>query len=61
MPELHDKFVLFDKWCSKCQHYDKEENEEPCDHCLEEPINTDSHKPVLFTQKEEEENNEQTQ
>lgn len=58
MPELHDKFVLFNKWCKHCVHSEKKENEEPCDHCLEEPINTDSHKPVLFKQKDNEEQEE---
>ena len=48
MVELHDKFVCFKKYCAMCVHKDTPETEDPCDHCLEEPINTDSHKPHKF-------------
>lgn len=42
-------------WCKECIH----ENEKPdhyiCSACLDEPANIDSHKPVLFKQKEKKE------
>ena len=42
-----DKFVFF-QYCKFCEHKNKEENEEPCDYCLENPVNTDSHRPIKF-------------
>lgn len=41
-----EKIVAFDIWCPKCKHRDKKENQQPCDDCLAEPVNVDSHKPV---------------
>ena len=39
-------FVRFDKYCKTCKHEKLEENEPPCDECLEHPVNLHSHKPV---------------
>ena len=36
------------QWCKKCKHFAKLDTEEPCDDCLNEFTNTDSHKPVYF-------------
>ena len=47
--EFEEKIVEFDKWCSKCKHYELSESEEPCFHCLENPVNSYSHRPVRFT------------
>lgn len=44
--------VYFDKYCKLCEYRDKKENEDPCDACLSEPVNTNCHKPVLFKEKE---------
>lgn len=48
---MGEKIVEFDKWCSKCEHENKNENESPCDICLSEPVNTDSRKPVCFKER----------
>lgn len=32
-------FVRFDKYCKTCKHEKLEENEPPCDECLEHPVN----------------------
>lgn len=40
------KEVFFQDWCYRCKHWSKDENEEPCDECLSEPGNEDSHKPT---------------
>ena len=48
-----DKEVYFDQYCSKCKHKEKKEDEDPCYACLAEPVNTYSHKPVYFTEKEQ--------
>ena len=31
-------FVRFDKYCKTCKHEKLEENEPPCDECLEHPL-----------------------
>lgn len=41
-------FVRFDKYCKTCKHEKLEENEPPCDECLEHPVNLHSHKPVCY-------------
>lgn len=42
------KIVEFEKWCPKCIHFDKPENEEPCWECLTNATNEDSHRPINF-------------
>ena len=46
------KEVYFDQYCKSCKHKDLKETEEPCDECLSEPTNLDSHKPVRYDKKE---------
>lgn len=46
------KEVYFDVYCSKCQHKDTNETEEPCNECLAQGFNLDSHKPVYFKEEE---------
>ena len=41
-------FVRLDKYCKTCKHEKLEENEPPCDECLEHPVNLHSHKPVCY-------------
>lgn len=43
---LHE--VDFHEWCPKCEHFKLEEHEDPCHDCLNEPVNDDSRKPVMF-------------
>lgn len=43
-----EKLVQYDKFCEKCKHFKTDEVDEPCDECLAEPTNDDSHKPVYF-------------
>jgi len=40
------KEVFFDVYCPTCRFYGKAEEDSPCDDCLDEPVNTNSHKPV---------------
>lgn len=42
------KEVLFDKYCPICKHTNKKEDEEPCDRCLDAPLNLHSEKPIEF-------------
>ena len=60
-----DKIVDFKKYCKTCKHYDQKEWEDPCNGCLDTPVNQHSHKPVNYEEdaervkKEEEEAKEQ--
>ena len=45
------KEVYFDKYCKTCKHEKLKEEADPCDECLENPVNTDSHKPVRWEEK----------
>lgn len=51
MDELY-KEVYFDKYCCDCKHKDVKDHEDPCDECLNEPVNLHSHKPVNFAEKD---------
>lgn len=44
--------VRFDEYCKKCEHEKKQENETPCDKCLDEPVNDNTSKPKMFKEKE---------
>lgn len=46
------KEVYFDQYCKTCQYKDVDESEDPCDECLNEPVNSYSHKPVNYEEKE---------
>lgn len=46
------KEVYFGEYCKNCKYWEKKENEEPCDECLENPVNLYSHKPVNYKEKE---------
>ena len=48
MADEHYKEVLFWKFCKKCKHSRKKENEEPCASCLEDHHNPNSHRPTFF-------------
>ena len=45
------KEVYFDQYCSRCLFEKKPEDEDPCNECLYNPGNEDSHKPVNFKKK----------
>lgn len=48
----HLKEVMFEIWCPKCKHRSKLEVEEPCDECLDWPVNEDSTKPIKWEERE---------
>ena len=54
MPTIDNEYkeVYFHLYCEKCKHWEKSSTEEPCDHCLDNPINIHSHKPVDFKEKD---------
>lgn len=50
--EIKNKIVRFDKYCPKCEYYDLDEGEDPCNECLYSPANQNSQKPINFKEKE---------
>lgn len=51
MPQVSDyeyKEVYYHQYCKLCKHKDVKDIEEPCNECLDNPINQHSHKPVKF-------------
>lgn len=47
------KEVYFDQYCKTCKHEKTKEEDDPCDECLNEPVNLFSHKPAKWTKKGE--------
>lgn len=55
--ELKEHFVDFNKYCPSCKYRDLEKNDnqqepEPCNECLTEPVNLYSTKPVKYKKDE---------
>jgi hypothetical protein len=45
------KEVFYHPYCSKCEHEEKEETEEPCFDCLNHPVNEWTHVPARYEEK----------
>lgn len=45
------KEVDFHKYCKTCKYSKNKDTDEPCDECLENPVNTNSHRPVFWKHK----------
>lgn len=45
------KEVHFDQYCKTCEHEKLKETDDPCDECLNNPVNLYSHKPVMYEEK----------
>lgn len=43
-----EKEVLFHLFCPKCEYWETDQNEEPCESCLDETTNYYSVKPVKY-------------
>lgn len=54
--EIIDKFVDFATYCPTCKFKDCKDDEgyEPCNSCLNEPVNTNSQKPVKYKSEDDE-------
>lgn len=48
METNREKLVQFENRCKSCKHVKESATEDPCDECLSNPTNTDSHKPVRW-------------
>lgn len=47
------KEIFFVEWCPKCKHASLDEGQDPCFDCLRVPARDNSHKPVMFEEKEQ--------
>ena len=45
------KEVYFHKYCRTCKYFRTEEDKDPCNECLNEPVNEYSHKPVNYVER----------
>lgn len=45
---MADKIVYYNEYCKSCKHKNLPEWEDPCDACLTQPVNEDSHRPVMW-------------
>lgn len=48
MDDEQYKEVYFHNYCKDCKYKNVDDMDEPCNECLEEPINLYSHKPVKW-------------
>ena len=46
------KEVFFFAYCERCEFSELPAHEDPCDLCLANPANEDSHKPLYFKEME---------
>ena len=46
--ESNTKEVYYHEYCPKCEHYEVEGYQEPCNECLAQSYNYNSHKPINF-------------
>jgi hypothetical protein len=46
------KEVIFHEYCPKCQYWARGEHEDPCEDCIAQPWNENSHKPIGFKEVE---------
>jgi len=53
---MAEKIVEFYKWCSKCEHRNVAEAEEPCNECLTYPVNYDSKRPINYKEAKNDKN-----
>lgn len=50
--ELVEKIIDFDKYCKTCKHCDVVGYEDPCNDCLDNPVNNNSKKPIHYEEDE---------
>lgn len=48
----NQKEVFFHEYCKTCKYADTVETDDPCNECLNEPSNENSHKPVRWEDKD---------
>lgn len=48
---MADKEVYFGNYCATCQFKTVDDGDDPCNECLSNPSNEDSHKPTSYKEK----------
>lgn len=48
MPRIIECIVDFESYCKNCKHKDVLQHEEPCNECLDSPMNVESCVPINF-------------
>lgn len=51
-----DKIVEFHKYCELCAFNKLSEKDDPCFECLDNPVNSYSHRPIKFKAKDSQKN-----
>ena len=51
MDQQAEKEVYFHEYCKKCEHKKLSETDSPCDECLAEATNLNTHRPVRYKEK----------
>lgn len=47
---MADKIVYYNQYCKSCKFKNLPEADDPCDECLNNPVNEDSHMPVKWVE-----------
>lgn len=50
--EIKERMVEYFKYCPTCKHKDLNGWEDPCNDCLDNPVNVGTDKPVKYEKKE---------
>lgn len=54
MNQANPKMAEYENYCKKCEHWEVPDHEDPCNECLDYPVNhTGSRKPVNWKEKSE--------
>lgn len=51
-----DKIVDFHQYCELCEYSKLSEQDDPCFECLDNPVNSYSHRPIKFKAKDSQKN-----
>jgi hypothetical protein len=47
------KEAYYHEYCNKCKYCETSDAEDPCNDCLNQPFNYDTHRPINYKPKEE--------
>lgn len=50
--EIKEKMVDFYKYCPTCEYNTIHEGKDPCNECMDEPVNVGTDKPVKYVPRE---------
>ena len=56
--EQNYKEVYYEQFCKTCKHKDLKDFYDPCNDCLDNPVNTNSQRPVNYKEAEKQKGGE---